>query len=82
MNRGFAAQRYFRPIHLENSGIAAGRGVRASDHMPGQKTEFHQAPGIVLRQVNAFQNRRFAAFERCKIAMLVAFQLHCNFSIH
>ena len=56
---GLAPQRDLRPIHAENPRIAARSGMARRDRMTGQKSQLHQPPRVILRQVQAIQNARF-----------------------
>jgi len=56
MRRGFTPEGDFRSIHTENPRISAGGGERGDDGAAGQKTEFHQAAGDVLREVQAIED--------------------------
>ena len=58
--RGFAPQRDFRTIHLEHPRIAARGAESRRDPRARQKTQLHQAAGIVARQIDPVQDRRIA----------------------
>jgi hypothetical protein len=55
----FAAKCYFGPVNAVNPRIPARRAVAANDRVPGQKAEFHQPSGDVLREVEAIQHALF-----------------------
>jgi hypothetical protein len=53
---GLTPQGDFRTIHLKHSRVAPRGASPGSDPGAGQKTQFHQAAGIFVGQIDAFQD--------------------------
>ena len=84
---GFPPQRDFGTVHLKDPRIAARSAQPRRDSRPGQETEFHQALGIVARQIDFVKDRRVAPAQvyQClegnfRLAA-VATELHLGFSM-
>ena len=76
---GFGAESDFRPVHLKNARVAA-RSTPARRYLrTGKKTQFHEAPGVVDREIDAVQDRMFPA---AKISQLHATELHHGSSMY
>ena len=65
--RRLAAQGHFRTVDSEHSRIAEGRGPGCADPRPWKKPQFHQPPGLRLRQIDAVQTGflSLAEFSEC-----------------
>src|SRR5580700_583922 len=58
---GLAPQRNLRAIHLKHPWIAAGSALASRDTRTGQKSQFHEPPRIVGRQVEPVHYAHLAA---------------------
>ena len=65
--RRLAAQGHFRTVDSEHSRVAEGRGPGCGDPRPWKKPQFHQTPGLRLRQIDAVQTGflSLAEFSEC-----------------
>ena len=65
--RRLAAQGHFRAVNPEHSRVAEGRGPGCDDPRPWKKPQFHQPPGLRLRQIDAVQTGflSLAEFSEC-----------------
>ncbi len=65
--RCLAAQGHFRTVDSEHSRVAEGRGPGCGDPRPWKKPQFHQTPGLRLRQIDAVQTGflSLAEFSEC-----------------
>ena len=65
--RRLAAQGHFRTVDSEHSRVAEGRGPCCGDPRPWKKPQFHQPPGLRLRQIDAVQTGflSLAEFSEC-----------------
>lgn len=65
--RRLAAQGHFRTVDSEHSRVAEGRGPGCADPCPWKKPQFHQPPGLRLRQIDAVQTGflSLAEFSEC-----------------
>lgn len=63
MQSRFPAEGDLGAIHLEDAGIASWSGAASGDPGARKEAEFHEAAGVILRQIDAIEDRGIAPAE-------------------